>query len=894
MTVRNLEYLFAPKSIALIGAGNTPGSVGATIARNLFGAGFAGPIMPVNPRHVAVGGVLAYPDIAHLPLTPDLAVICTPAPSVPGIVADLGARGTRAAIVISAGFGETASSEGKALEQAVLDAARPHLLRVLGPNCVGALVPGAHVNASFAHLSPPAGPIAFVAQSGAIITAILDWAAPRGIGFSHLVSLGDMIDVDFGDVLDYLAGDGATHAILLYVEAITHARKFMSAARAAARSKPVIVVKSGRHAATARAVASHTGALAGVDAVYDAAFRRAGMLRVFELAEVFDAVAILAGRRSLQGERVAILSNGGGIAILATDALADVRATPATLSPETIAKLNAVLPPTWSHGNPVDIIGDADAARYTAALDVLLESRDADAVVVLNCPTAVSSNTDIARAVAESIGDRRQPIVLTNWVGAGSTAKAREIFTARGLPTYETPEAAVRGLGYLLEYRRAQEALIQTPPSVPEQFEPDLSAAQALVAAALAEGRQWLDEAEAKRLLAAYAIPVAETLSVDSPEAAAQAAARIGAPVALKIRSRDITHKSDVGGVVLDLDTPAAVAERARAMLAQIRARLPKARIDGFTVGRMIRRSQAYELIAGIVDDAQFGPVIVFGQGGTAVEVIDDKALGLPPLNMTLARELIGRTRVVRELSGYRDQPPANIAAIAAMLIKLAQLAADLPQVAELDINPLLADAGGVIALDARVRVAPARGQGGDRLAIRPYPKDLESEARLPDGRTFWLRPIRPEDEPALHAAFAELTPEQIRLRFFVPLKKLTHVAAARFTQIDYDREMVLLLTERGAPGATPIHGIVNLICDPDNERGEYAIVVHPELVGHGAGTLLMQRIIDYGRRRGLREIYGDVMAENHRMLAVCEDLGFRRAAHGEDPGIVRVTLALH
>ncbi|MCU0971118.1 MAG: acetate--CoA ligase family protein, partial [Gammaproteobacteria bacterium] len=610
MTIRNLDLLFRPQSVALIGASTRPSSVGAVLARNIFRGGFAGPILPVNPKHRVLQGVWTYPDVASLPATPDLAVIATPPESVPGIVADLGRRGTRAAVVITAGFAE-AAGHGRELQQAMLDAARPYTLRIVGPNCLGILVPGIGLNASFAHVDPQPGGLAFVTQSGAIVTAMLDWARARGVGFSHVVSLGDMADVDFGDMLDYLANQRETQAILLYVEAVTHGRKFMSAARAAARVKPVIVVKAGRHEEGARAAASHTGALAGADAVYDAAFRRAGMLRVHTLEELFDAAETLAMRCRPTGNRLAVVTNGGGMGVLAADAVADVGARLARLSPDTLARLDAALPPTWSHGNPVDIVGDAPATRYTQALEALAADRAVDAVLVLNCPTAVSSSTAAAQAVVDLVGHEPRVPLLTSWVGEEAVAEARRLFAAHRIPTYDTPEQAVRAFMYMVDYRR-----------------------------------NWLSEPEAKDLLRAYGVPVATTFTAATPEEAADHAARIGGSVVLKIVSPDITHKSDVGGVLLDLAGPAAVREAALAMRERIAKALPDARLVGFSVQPMVRRPRALELIVGATEDPQFGPVILFGHGGTAAEIVKDQALALPPLNVRLAHEVMSRTRV--------------------------------------------------------------------------------------------------------------------------------------------------------------------------------------------------------------------------------------------------------
>ncbi|WP_018719247.1 bifunctional acetate--CoA ligase family protein/GNAT family N-acetyltransferase [Arhodomonas aquaeolei] len=896
MTVRNLEYLFKPRSIALIGASRREGSVGSVVARNLFKSGFEGPIMPVNPKHRAVQGVLAYPDVASLPMTPDLAVIATPPETIPGIIEELGTHGTKAAIVITAGFGEGHDERGETLRQAMLDAARPHLMRILGPNCLGLIVPGAGLNASFAHLSPPRGRIAFVTQSGAIVTAVLDWAQNHSIGFSHMISLGDMADADFGDLLDYLANDPDTGAILLYVEAITDARKFMSAARAASRMKPVIVVKSGRHAEGARAAASHTGALAGSDKVYDAAFRRAGMLRVDTLGELFAAVETLALAPTPNGDRLAILTNGGGMGVLATDALIERGGHLAELSEETVEKLNEHLPATWSRGNPVDIIGDAPGERYSQALETLMAAREVDAVLALNCPTAIADPGEAAGAIVFTLGRHRRrgrKPVLTSWVGDFLAVPARRQFADAGIPTYTTPEGAVRAFMHVVEFHHNQLALLETPPSVPESFTPNIEHARSLVTAARDEGREWLSEAEAKELLAAYGVPVVPTRIARDPEDAARVAGDLEGPFAIKILSPDISHKSDVGGVALDVADAEEVREATESIVTRVRRHKPDARLEGFTIQPMIIRSDALELIAGVTEDDQFGPVVLFGQGGTAVEVIRDQALGLPPLNMKLAYDMMERTRIDRQLRGYRGVPAADRDAIALTLVRLSQIVADLGEVAELDINPLLADHRGVMALDARVRVGRGSGSGTGRLAIRPYPRELEETIPGEDGHELRLRPITPEDEMPLRDAFTRLSPEQVRLRFFMPMKRMTHMQAARFTQIDYDRDMALVLTDPGMPGHATIHGVVHINADPDNTRAEYAIIIHRSLTGRGLGRLMMERIIEYARSRGIQEIFGDVLRENQIMLRLCQELGFRRRAHPDEPDVVRVTLDL-
>ncbi|MDH3910783.1 MAG: bifunctional acetate--CoA ligase family protein/GNAT family N-acetyltransferase, partial [Rhodospirillales bacterium] len=748
--------------------------------------------------------------------------------------------------------------------------------------------------------APLEGDLAFVTQSGAIVTAMLDWATPRGIGFSHVVSLGDMSDVDFGDMLDYLAVDPGTRAVLLYVEAITAARHFMSAARAAARAKPVIVIKGGRHGESARAAASHTGALAGSDAVYDAAFARAGMLRVYSLEELFDAAETLAtgtriATRPDREHRLAILTNGGGLGVLATDALIDEGGRLAQLAPETLEALDQVLPANWSHGNPVDIIGDAPGERYTAALEALLADPESDAVLVMNCPTAITSSSDAARAVVEVLEKRsgtataRRP-VFTAWLGDAAVQEARQIFVRHRIPTFETPEQAVRAVMHLVRYRVNQELLLEIPPSVPGHFTPDTAAAREVVETVLAEGRAWLTEPEASEVLAAYGIPIVKTRRAASPEEAATVATEMGLPVALKILSPDIRHKSDVGGVALDLESTEDVRHAATAMLARVERAQPGARIDGFVVEELCRRPGAHELILGVVDDRQFGPVILFGQGGTAVEVIQDKALALPPLNMNLARALMAGTRVHRLLQGYRDQPPAALEAIAVALINLAQLATDIAEIVEVDINPLLADPNGVVSLDARIKVAPAVGPGPERLAIRPYPKELESLETLLDGQEVVIRPIRPEDAPALRSAFKKLTPRDVRFRFFAPMSDLSPAMAARLTQIDYDREMALIAHGPQPGGEEDGWGVVRIAADADNIRAEFAVVVRSDIQGRGIGRLLMDRILAYAQSRGTGEVWGNVLAENDAMLTLARELGFKVAQLPDEPGVARIT----
>jgi acetyltransferase len=892
MSIRNLDYLFAPRSVAILGASNRPRSVGEIVTRNLLRGGFGGPILPVNPRDRSVGGVLAYPAVADLPIVPDLAVIATPPDTVADLVANLGARGTRAVVILTAGFGEGGAGRGLERRQAVLDAAKPYLLRVLGPNCLGVALPGIGLNATFAHAAPLAGDIALLTQSGGMAVAMLDWALARGIGFSSILSMGDMIDVDFGDLLDYVATDPATKSILLYAEGITHARKFMSAARRAARAKPVLVVKAGRVREGAVAAASHTGALAGVDDVHDAAFRRAGMLRVVEMEELFDAAATLARIRPPAGNRLAIMSNGGGPGVLATDALVEAGGRLATLAPETLRKLDAALPPVWSRGNPVDIIGDADAARYAAATAMLLDDPTSDALLIANCPTAITSPLDAARGVVEAMRKAASPSgigakpVLTAWLGESAADAGRDYLSAAGVAQYDTPERAVRAFMHLVRHRESQALLLESPPRGTDRMV-DAERAARVVEAALADGRTWLDAVEVVQVLAAYDIPMVRTVGARTPAEAA-AAVVDDRPVALKIHSRDVVHKSDVGGVALGLRGAAAVKAEAEAMLVRVHRAVPQARIEGFTVQDMISRPRAIELIAGISVDPTFGPVVLFGHGGTAVEVLRDKSLELPPLNTTLAHAQIARTRVFDLLKGFRDRKPSDIAGLAQVLVQLGQLAADRPEIVELDLNPLLADADGVVALDGRIRVEKPTAAGDSRLAIRPYPKDLASTLQLRDGSTVAVRPIRPEDADALQQLIARTQPEDLRLRFFRPMKELSPKMAAQLCQIDYDREMALV-----AEAPDGFAGVVRIYADPDRLRAEFAILVRSDLKGHGLGWALMERIIAVARDRRIGEIFGDVMQDNAAMLEVCKALGFRVRTHPDDRGLVRVTLAL-
>jgi acetyltransferase len=886
VTVRNLDRLLTPRSVALVGATDRPGAIGRVVMERLLAGGFSGPIGLVNPGRDAVLGHPCARRVPDLPFPPDLGVVTTPPAAVPGVIADLGAAGARAAVVITAGVDGPSG-----LRQAMLDAARPHNLRVLGPNCIGLQAPALGLDASFSHLLAAPGDLALLSQSGAIVTAMLDWAAARGVGFSTVASLGDMADVDVGDLLDHLAADRATRAVLVYLEAATQARKFMSAARSCARVKPVIVVKSGRSAAAARAAASHTGALAGADDVYDAALRRAGLLRVRDLQDMFDAAEALAREAPLRGDRLAIVTNGGGAGVLAVDALADAGGRLAGLAPETIARLNGALPATWSGANPVDVIGDADADRYGAALEAALADPGVDAVLALCCPTALAPAEAIAQRVADihaaRTGPTRKP-VLTCWLGEATAAAARRVLSAAGTPTFATPAQAVGGFAHLADHAKAQAALTRTPPSLPDDLALDPAAARAAIAPALAEGRAILTEPEAKAMLAAYGVPVTPTLTAECPAGVEVAAARLIAEgargVVVKILSRDVTHKSDVGGVRLNLSTPAEAAAAAKGMARTLAERRPEARLDGFAVQPMIARKGAHELILGVAEDPTFGPVMMVGAGGVAVEATADRALELPPLDLRLAADMIGRTRIARLLRGWRGRPAADLDAVALALVRLSHLAADFAEIAEIDVNPLLADPYGAIALDARVVLRPAaaaclRG-GNPRFALRPWPSEWDRPEATRDGRTVRIRPVRPGDGALYDAFFDRMAPEDMRRRFMSAIRRLPTAEVARLTQLDYDRAMAFVaLDEDGS-----LLGVSRLATDPDRTEAEFAVLVRSDAQGRGLGPALMRRLLDYARAEGLGRVYGHVDGRNAGMLAMCARLGFIEGPDTDEP----------
>lgn len=894
MSTYRLDTLFGPRSIAVVGASPRPGSLGLTFLRNLIQGGFAGSLYPVNPHHREIEGRPCFASIAKLPETPDLVVVAVPPRNVLDVIEDAGQRGVAAAIIATAGLGYGADS----LSEQVRLAARRYGLRIVGPNCIGVLSPRARMNASFAAHDAKLGDLALISQSGAVAVGLVEWAAQRQVGFSAIVSLGDKIDVDFSDCLDFFSADAGTRAILLYIESIENAKKFMSAARAAARIKPVVVIKAGRHAQGAKAAATHTGALAGSDAVYDAAFRRAGLLRVLDLDQLFAAAETLGRQKPFPGNRLALLTNGGGVGVLATDRLIDMGGTLASVSPATFERLSAILPPTWSQGNPVDIIGDADPARYAGALEALLDDPGNDAILILNVPTAVAGAADVARTVTDVIKRHRakgfqQKPVFAAWIG--EDPDSARVFEAARIPHYATEADAVRGFMQLVRYREAQTELMETPDNLPHDFSPDSEAARAIVAQVLAENRRWLNPLEVDALLRAYDIPTAPVTLARTPDEAVEAARPVlagGGRVAVKVLSPDIVHKSDIGGVQLDLSTEESVRKAAADIFERAGRLRPDASITGVMVQPMVRRAKARELIAGLADDPSFGPVVLFGRGGTAVEVINDRALALPPLDLKLADDLIAHTRVSRRLKAYRDVPAADERAIALTLVKLAQLAADVPEVRELDINPLLADHTGVIAVDARVLVAPEvkKGRGHPRFAVRPYPTEWERTVTLRNGRKAFVRPVRPEDEEEFRRFFEKITPEDLRLRFFAPVRDFSHPFLARLTQLDYARAIAFVAFDEQTG---EMMGAVRLHADANHETGEYGILLRSDLKGLGLGWILMRLMIEWAKAEGLHEVEGQVLRENTTMLEMCRSLGFSIRIDPDDPELRIVTLPI-
>jgi acetyltransferase len=874
-----LDRLFNPHSVAVIGASDRADSVGGVVLRKLIEGNFNGLITPINPKYATVNGLECFPTLTKTGHIPDLVIIAAPADAVPNLIAEAAALGCKVAIILTAGLGRGTGS----LSETLLKTARAAGLRLVGPNCLGVLSPYANLNASFATQLPPKGSLALISQSGAIAAGMVAWAQRNDIGFSNVVSLGEAIDIDIADCLDYCAEDKATRAILLYVESIQDTRKFMSAARRAARVKPVIVLKAGRHAEAAKAAATHTGALAGSDAVYDAAFQRAGCSRVMDLRELFQAAKVFSSQDAFTGDKIAILTNGGGLGVLAVDRVMDLGGNLAQLTQKTIDALDAVLPETWSRSNPIDIIGDATAERYAKALSCVLDDEGCDIILVMNCPTAINASHAAADAILTTVKTfrekkSRQIPLFACWLSM--QAEQQKQFRDAQIIPFETEAEAVEGIMLLVKDHRQRQYLRQEIPALQKAIIPDRLTAEKVVRAAAAETRSWLSPIEVFQLLTAYGIAATPVVEAATPEIASEVSKQFlanGGASVVKLLSRDITHKSDVDGVRLNLASTKAVRSATSDIIERARKLRPDARIDGVTVQPMILRPKARELIAGIAVDPSFGPIILFGHGGTAVELINDKALSLLPLNMTQAYELIERTHISRLLKGYRNVPAADTAAVAETLVRLSRMVEDRPEIVGIDLNPLLADETGVLAVDARIEINPAMaGQTTKalrtRFSIRPYPREIEHNIRLQNGLELFIRPLRPDDEGMLTEMMQHVTPDDVRMRFFNPRKTMDRTMIVRLTQLDYARDMALVAMDKANQ---TILGVARLMGDANQQAGEYAILVRSDHQFEGIGTKLMQDLLSFAASEGYSRIYGHIMSENQKMLNLCKILGF-------------------
>jgi acetyltransferase len=891
MSQHYLSPLFSPRSVAVIGASDRPDSVGGVTFRNMLEGNYKGRLYAVNPRHAAIQGQPAYPDIESISEPVDLAVIATPAATVPCIVEACGRRGVKAAVILSAGFGE-AGEAGRALEHQVLEIARRHGIRLVGPNCLGVMRPDIGVNATFSKGGAMAGNLALVSQSGALCTAILDWARANDVGFSSIISMGATADVDFGEILDYLASDPRTESILLYIEGIRQARSFMSALRAAARAKPVILVKVGRHEAGSKAALSHTGALVGADDVFDAAIRRAGAVRVSSVVQLFAAAKALSTRFRPTGNHLAIVTNGGGPAVMASDRAEDLGLALAELSEDTLRKLNDVLPPTWSHANPVDIVGDASAERYRQAVTACMQDANVDGVMVILTPQAMTRPLEVAQTVIEVAGQFNKPL-LTCWMGDTEVASSRVAFAKTRIPSFRTPEPAVEVFSYISAYYQNQKLLMQAPGPLSHHPAPDVEGARLLIENALAEHRKVLSEMESKAVLAAFRIPIARSMVARSPNEALLLAEELGLPVAMKINSPDITHKSDAGGIRLNLGNAQAVRAAFHDIIESVQANRPNARLDGVVIEPMIVKPNGRELMVGATSDPVFGPVLTFGAGGMMVEVLGDRSVALPPLNSFLARNMIEGTHVARLLKQFRHMPPADVAELESILLRVSEMVCELPHIREMDINPLIVDERGAIAVDARIEVdfPHAEAERYAHMAIHPYPTHLVNRWQLPEGIDLTIRPIRPEDAEIEQAFVRGLSQESKYFRFVNALRELTPSMLARFTQIDYDREMALIAVLEKNQQETEI-GVARYIINPDGESCEFALVIADDWQHKGIGHKLMDSLIDVARIKGLKHMEGEVLASNHNMLNLVTSLGFS-VGPSEEPSLKKVAKAI-
>jgi acetyltransferase len=870
-----LKKIFEPETVAVIGASNKEGSVGYALIKNMIGSGFKGTVYPINFKHKSIYGVRSYAKLSDTRDHIDLAIIATPASTVPDLVKECGEYGVGGVVIISAGFMEAGES-GHQLTETILGYAKEYNMRIIGPNCLGFIKPSIKLNASFANKMALPGKIAFISQSGALCTAILDWSVEKNVGFSYFVSIGSMVDVGFHDLIDYFGSDPNTSSIVIYMESLTHARKFMSAARAFARTKPIIVLKAGKSSAGAKVALSHTGTLAGNDMAFDAAFQRAGIIPVNTIEELFNAAQALAMQPRPKGNKLAIVTNAGGPGVLATDHLINLGGELAELSDTTMDKLNKVLPAVWSHGNPVDVLGDAGAERYREATNAVLEDDNVDGVLVVLTPQAMTKADEIGAAIVELAEKHSKPI-LASWMGQKDVDKGCEILEDGGIPVFRIPENAVNTFMSMYRYTRNIESLYQTPASIPHIFRPKTEKTHSLLKSIMSENRYALTEDEAKEILSNYEIPIANFELASSEDKVLDICHKIGYPVVMKIASQDIQHKTDTGGVVLNIKNDHQALESYREILDSAKAANPDADIKGVLIEEMVKKK--YELIIGSKKDPIFGPVIVFGLGGVAVEVFKDLNVGLPPLNMVLAQRIIEDTKIYKLLKGYRGMKSADIESIQYLLYKFAYLVMDFPQIKEIDINPFVVDHTGGVVLDAKIilddTVDPESLKDYSHLVISPYPQELMSEWTIEDGTEVLIRPIRPEDEPMEKELFNRISRQTEYFRFFGYIGKVTHEMLARFTQIDYDRE-IALVAEVEEEGQKMIAGVVRLVADANNDSAEFAILVGDQWQGKRLGSRFMDLIMEIAERRKIKKVYATVLNANVTMLHMFRKRGFQ------------------
>jgi acetyltransferase len=874
--IGDLKLMFNPKTVALIGASEKEGSVGRAILENLI-LFKNGKIFPVNPPKKEMLGLPCYSTVTEVPEAVHLAVIATPALSVPGLVEECGKKGVHGVIVISAGFKEI-GEEGEKLEKEIKDIQKRYRIRMIGPNCLGIIRPGVTLNTTFSKVHPEPGNIAFISQSGALGGAILDWAINNHIGFSLFASLGSMLDVDFGDLIDFLGDDEETRSIILYMEGIGNAKKFMSAARGFAQNKPIVVIKSGRFSESAQAAHSHTGAMAGDDEVYDAAFKRVGVVRVDTIQDLFDAAAILDSKHLPRGPSLAMISNAGGPGVMATDALIRMGGKLATLSKESLEALDSILPKYWSKANPVDLLGDANIDRFINATHICLNDSNVDGLLVIYVPQAIIRPEELARSLVETIKGAWKP-VLAAWIGGSEVEKGRKILRQNNVPTYETPEEAIRTYHFMYKYKRNLELLYETPSELPVKQAPPKKHLKEMIRKVIGlEGRTLLSEIESKSFLSSYGIPTTEPFLAKDTETAVQIARRVGYPVVLKIVSPDITHKTEVGGVILSVNSDQEMEEAYRVILNNVKEKAPGARIEGVSIQRMIKNID-YEVILGAKKDRDFGSVVLFGMGGIGTEILRDYAIGLPPLNQTLAKRLMEETQVYKMLQGYRGKVPADLHQMEEILVSFSNLIVDFPEVLELDLNPIAISNSKAIAIDARIIVDKDCLQYTTpypHLVITPYPTRYIKPWQLSDGTEVLLRPIRPEDEPIEREMLSTLSEETLRMRFFRVIREITHEMLVRFCNIDYDRDIVIV-AEIKKDQRRQIIGVGRVMMEHDLKTGEIAVLVHDAFQGKGLGYKLMEVLISIAKEKGLEELHGIALTENVRILRMVREFYFTR-----------------